>query len=120
MRSHRLPQEETCPVPDSLLGEMYRANPNGLTTLVQSVPSRVRAMLAIYCYPRAHLSSMALVIASSCEKEDLINFGGDLGAVMFEQARRSSNVVQLELNSRRNVSLSSGAIMQVVIDQDLI
>jgi hypothetical protein len=120
MHAHRLPQEETCPIPDSLLGEMYRANPIGLTALVQSVPSNVRAMLAIYCYPRAHLSPIALVIAASCEKEDLINFGGDLGAAMYEQARRSSNVVRSAQNNRRNVSLSSGAIMQIVIDQDLI
>jgi hypothetical protein len=75
-------------------------------------------MLAIYCYPRAHLNSMALVIASTCEKEDLINFGGDLGAAMYEQARRAPNVVSLE--KRRKVSLASGPLMQVIIDQDLI
>ena len=118
MHAYRVPQEEACPVPEQTLGEMYRANPEGLKQLVSTIPPRARAMLAIYCYPRAHLSSMALTIASACDKNDLIDFGGDMGAAMFEQARRAPNVVPME--RRRKISLASGALMQVAIDQDLI
>lgn len=110
--------EESCPVPDRLLGDMYRADADGLQTLIDTIPANVRAMLAIYCYPRGHLTSMALVVASKCDKNDLIDFGGDLGAALFEQARRK--VVPLETNDRRTVSLSSGALRQIAIDQDLI
>ena len=117
MAAQRLPQEEPCPVPDRLLGDLYRADPNGLHALVQTIPASVRAMLAIYCYPRAHLNAMAMAIAASCEKEDLINFGGDAGAVLFEQARRAPKA---QVEKGRKISLSSGSILQVVIDQDLI
>ena len=117
MPTQRLPQEEPCPVSDRLLGDLYRADANGLQNLVQTIPPSVRAMLAIYCYPRAHLNSMAVAIASTCEKEDLINFGGDAGAVLFEQARRAPKA---PADKARKISLSSGSILQVVIDQDLI
>ena len=89
MQHQYIPQEEPCPVPDSLLGDMYRARPEGLQQLVQSVSPFVRAMLAVYCRRRAHLSEIGLTIASTCEKDDLINAGGDFGAMLYEQARRS-------------------------------
>ena len=89
MHAYRVPQEEDCPVPEIVLGDLYRSKPEGLQALVATIPPSVRAMLAVYCYPRAHLHSIALAIASSCDKEDLINFGGDPGAALFEQARRS-------------------------------
>ncbi len=41
---------DSCPVGDDLLGELYRANENGLPALVESVSSDVRAMLALFCY----------------------------------------------------------------------
>ena len=43
-------ENDFCPVRDELLGEMYRANANGLPLLVESVSSEVRAMLALFCY----------------------------------------------------------------------
>jgi len=42
-------ENDFCPVRDELLGEMYRANANGLPVLVESVSSEVRAMLALFC-----------------------------------------------------------------------
>jgi hypothetical protein len=89
MTAHRIPQEEPCPVPESVLGDLYRSNPEGLPALVSNISPSVRAMLAMYCYGRSHLHSIALAIASSCDKDDLIIFGGDPGAALFEQARRS-------------------------------
>jgi len=83
------------------------------------MPSIARALLAIYCHRRAHLSSIGLTIASTCEKNDMINFGGDAGAALFEQARREPKAAS-QRQWPRKVSLSSGAIMQVVIDQDLV
>ena len=117
MATQSVPQEAPCPISDRLLGDLYRADPKGLQTLVQTIPVSVRAMLAIYCYPRAHLNSMAVAIAASCEKDDLINFGGDVGAALFEQARRAPKA---HVEKGRKISLASGSILQVVIDQDLI
>jgi hypothetical protein len=119
MYAYRIPQEEPCPVSEDTLGALYRATPEGLPALVDSIPPRARALLAIYCHRRAHLSSIGLAIASTCDKNDMINFGGDAGAALFEQARRAPKV-NTQRQWQRKVSLSSGAIMQVVIDQDLV
>ena len=58
--------EESCPVPESLLGQLYRVTPQGLPALIDAVPANTRAMLAVYCYRRAHLASLGIAIAASC------------------------------------------------------
>ena len=73
-------ENDFCPVRDELLGEMYRANENGLPKLVESVSSEVRAMLALFCYRRSHLHSLALSIAASCSERELIQLGGRVGS----------------------------------------
>src|ERR1043165_5873240 len=89
-----IPQEEECPVPDTLLGDLYRASPQGLHALVDSIPSRTRALLALYCYRRSHLSSLALAIASTCDRSDMIVAGGALGAAVFEKSRQAPKAVE--------------------------
>ena len=60
-------------------------------------------------------------MAARCEECDLEEFGGHAGRVLFEQARQAPEKARHSYYAvRRNVSLSNGAIMQVVIDQDLI
>jgi hypothetical protein len=45
---HRaLLEDEPCPVPDEILGEMYRANAHGLNELIATVSPTVRVLLAI-------------------------------------------------------------------------
>ena len=68
-------ENDFCPVRDELLGEMYRANANGLPLLVESVSSEIRAMLALFCYRRSHLHALALAIAASCTERELIQSG---------------------------------------------
>jgi hypothetical protein len=112
-----IPQEESCPVPDSLLGELYRASPAGLHALVDSIPPGTRALLALYCYRRSHLSGLALAIASTCERSDMIGAGGALGAAVFEQSRQAPKAVE---EKRRKVTLSNGAFMKLIVAQDLL
>src|SRR6195952_1626493 len=69
-------ENDFCPVRDELLGEMSRANENGLPVLVESVSSDVRAMLALFCYRRSHLHSLALSIAASCSEREVTQLGG--------------------------------------------
>jgi hypothetical protein len=114
MMSHQL-NEEACPVADSVLGQLYRCSPHGLAELIETVPTSVRALLAIYCGRRAHLSGIALAIASTCAKEDLIDAGGEFGAALFDQARKAPDASV----RRSKISLSQGALMQVIA-QDLI
>ena len=80
-------ENDFCPVRDELLGEMYRANENGLPQLVESVSSDVRAMLALFCYRRSHLHSLALSIAASCSERELIHFGGRVGSTLYALSR---------------------------------
>jgi hypothetical protein len=80
---------DSCPVRDELLGEMYRASEHGLPKLVESVSSDVRAMLALFCYRRSHLYSLALSIASSCSERELVQFGGRAGAALYAQSREA-------------------------------
>jgi hypothetical protein len=116
-----LAQEEVCPVTEGLLGQLYRANAHGLDELAATVPAKTRAMLALYCYRRTHLQSVGLAVAASCEECDLEECAGRAGRVLFEKARQAPDKVRHSYYAvRRNVSLSSGAIMQRVIDQDLV
>ena len=80
-------ENDFCPVRDELLGEMYRANENGLPKLVESVSSEVRAMLVLFCYRRSHLYSLALSIAASCSERELIQLGGRVGSTLFGLSR---------------------------------
>jgi hypothetical protein len=82
-------ENDFCPVRDELLGEMYRANENGLPQLVESVSSDVRAMLALFCYRRSHLHSLALAIAASCSERELIQLGGRVGSTLYALSREA-------------------------------
>ena len=82
-------ENDFCPVRDELLGEMYRANENGLPQLVAGVSSEVRAMLALFCYRRSHLHSLALSIATSCSERELIQLGGRVGSTLYAMSREA-------------------------------
>jgi len=116
-----IPQEETCPIPENLLGQLYRASSHGLDSLIATVPAKTRAMLALYCHRRTHLQSIGLAVAASCEERDLEEIGGHAGRVLFEKARAAPEDVRVSSYiERKHISLSRGAIMQVVINQDLV
>jgi hypothetical protein len=81
---------DSCPVRDELLGELYRTSASGLPRLVETVSPDVRAMLALFCYRRSHLHSLALAVAASCTERDLVQFGGRVGATLFALARQTT------------------------------
>ncbi|MGY3031567.1 hypothetical protein ACVIIV_000737 [Bradyrhizobium sp. USDA 4354] len=89
-----------CPVRDELLGEMYRASESGLPRLVESVSPDVRARLALFCYRRSHLHSLAVAIAASCSERDLIENGGRVGSTLYALSR--------EGRAKSSPSLSGG------------
>ena len=82
-------EDEPCPVTDQMLGEIYRASAHGLNELIATVPSTARALLAVFCYRRAHLASIGLAIAATCEEDDLTSLGGNAGAMLFERSRKA-------------------------------
>jgi hypothetical protein len=112
---------DACPVGDDLLGELYRANENGLPALVESVSSDVRAMLALFCYKRSHLHSLAVAIASTCSERELSQFGGRVGSVLYAQSRDPKAAREVvSTGSRKPISLSTKPLSAIVpLDDDL-
>src|SRR3981081_1282209 len=98
-----------CPVRDEFLGEMYRANENGLPQLVESVSSEVRAMLALFCYRRSHLHSLALSIAASCSERELIQLGGRVGSTLYALSREPAarTAPSSSYGNRKPITLST-------------
>jgi hypothetical protein len=111
-----------CPVADELLGKMYRASEHGLETLIASVSSDVRAMLALFCYRRAHLHELALTIAASCDQRELIEAGGRAGSVLFALARQSAprQRAASSSGSRKAITLSTAPLTSFApLDPDI-
>jgi hypothetical protein len=102
-------ENDFCPVRDELLGEMYRANTNGLPLLVESVSSEVRAMLALFCYRRSHLHSLALAIAASCSERELIQLGGRVGSTLYALSREPATraTPSSSYGNRKPITLST-------------
>jgi len=102
-------ENDFCPVREELLGEMYRANENGLPRLVESVSSEVRAMLALFCYRRSHLHSLALAIAASCSERELIHLGGRVGSTLYALSREPAtrSTPSSSYGNRKPITLST-------------
>jgi hypothetical protein len=117
-------ENDACPVGDDLLGQLYRANENGLPALVASVSADIRAMLALYCYKRSHLHAMGVAIAGSCEERDLIQLGGRVGATLFAISRTTPSARPVVSSGhRKSITLSTAPLSAVPameeVDDDL-
>jgi hypothetical protein len=115
------PDDDNCPVGEELLGELYSASKLGLPSLVATVPPRVRAMLALYCYHRSHLHAMGLAIAAACEEDDLVREGGRVGATLFVRSRdaHAAQALSGQQASKRKITLASGQlrVMAPLVDE---
>ena len=114
-------EDEPCPVADQMLGEMYRASPHGLNELIATVSPAVRALLAVYCYRRAHLASIGLTIAATCEKDELASVGGNIGTALFERSREAPQAPSIDPHNtgRRKITLATEPLRQLAaIDSD--
>jgi hypothetical protein len=101
-------ESDFCPVQDELLGEMYRASESGLPRLVESVSPDARARLALFCYRRSHLHSLAVAIAASCSERDLIENGGRVGSTLYALSRAGSTKSSPSLSGgRKPITLST-------------
>lgn len=111
---------DACPVGDELLGEMYRASEHGLSGLVESVSSDVRAMLALFCYRRSHLHSLALAIAATCSERELLQSGGRVGSALYAQSRGANGRNDASQGGRKPISLSTKPLSVLApLDDDL-
>ena len=113
---------DRCPVQDELLGEMYRASEHGLLNLVESVSPDLRARLALFCYRRSHLHTLALSIASSCTERELVHFGGRVGMTLYALSRETpaSRPAVASYGSRKPITLSTKPLSAITpIDEEL-
>jgi hypothetical protein len=113
---HRvLLEDDRCPVADQMLGKIYQASAHGLNELIATVSPTARVLLAMYCYRRAHLASIGLAIAATCEKDELTGLGGNAGAILFERSRElaKSPSIDAPANGRRKITLATGALRQL-------
>lgn len=103
--------DDICPVPESLFGQLYRSHPQGLQELVTTIPPRTRAMLALFCYRRAHLHALSLSIASTCSEMELIEAGGRPGAALYELSRQPEAPATIQPEpGRRKITLAKGPL----------
>jgi hypothetical protein len=114
-------ENDFCPVRDELLGEMYRASEQGLPRLVESVSSDVRAMLALFCYRRSHLYSLALSIAASCSERELIQLGGRVGSTLYALSREPAarSAPTSSYGHRKPITLSTKPLSALAPIEDL-
>jgi len=122
MRISRDSDHDPCPVTDDLLGELYRANKNGLAELIATVSTDVRAALALYCYRRGHLKGIGLTIASTCDLYDLETAGGTAGAALYARSREATPAapVASQYVARQKITLASGSLRKSLpIDEDV-
>ena len=114
---------EPCPVPDEMLGELYRASKAGLPELIATVSPDVRAALALYCYRRGHLKGIGLAIASTCNSHDLERIGGGAGTALFARSREAAPAVPAPSPyvARQKITLASGSLRKSLpIDEDVV
>jgi len=93
--------EEQCPVPENILGQMHNSNPSDAAEVAAKLPEPQRAQLAAFCYERRHLHHLGLTIASTCGQYALRKAFGLAGDVVFKQSRRPDETVAKE---RRNAN----------------
>lgn len=75
-----------CPVDLELLGRVYRADEYDLPYILEEIPALQRAKLAAYLYGKSHMHKLGLRVARHCERDDLIQAVGEIGAVIHGQA----------------------------------
>jgi hypothetical protein len=121
MKINRDSDADPCPVTDDMLGELYRASKDGLPALIATVGPEVRAALASYCYRRGHLKEIGLAIASTCDKHDLVTWGGTAGAALFDRSREAASAAPVtHYAARRRITLASGSLRESLpIDDEI-
>jgi hypothetical protein len=120
LTNNRFFEDEVCPVPDQVLGELYGANSHTLDELIATVSPARRARLATYCYRRAHLKEIALAIAANCDEDDLSLAAGKLGKMLFAISRETSELQRDRTPfGRRKVTLFAGPLKETIPVEEL-
>ena len=114
--------DDFSPVSETLLFRLYDANRSGLPLPIEEIPVHLRSSVALYCYRRGHLENTALIIAATCDEDDLVSAGGRAGSALFSKSRLPySSPFSEERKPRSKITL---AVLQRTVtaqfDQDAI
>jgi hypothetical protein len=98
---------DACPISEELIGRIYRAGPEGVEAAVSNLSQTARAQLATFCYARAHLHEIGLVIAATCDQRALTEAAGRAGDALFARSRkRAAASATNATTNKRAISLA--------------
>ena len=86
MRDAAEPDAE-CPVSIGTLNGLARSDAADVIEGIRTYSEEMRVRLALYCYNRSHLRTLALTVASSVDPVRLSQLAGMMGEVLAEQCR---------------------------------
>lgn len=90
--------EDPCPITDQLFGQLSRASPPEAVEIAKTLPEPQRAKIAMFCYNRRHLHALGLMIASTCDRNVLVDAGGRVGDTVFRQSRDPNKSLAAEMH----------------------
>ena len=88
--------EDPSPITEQLFGQLRRASPLEAVEIAKDLPEPQRARLATFCYNKRHLHTLGLMIASSCDRNALVDAGGIVGDKIFHQSRDPDKILSEE------------------------
>ena len=113
-------RDDECPVPDDLLGKLYRAGVAGIGPLTAPLSARQRARLAIFCYGRAHLRDVGFAIAAICDLAALVDVAGRAGEIIYAQANDAhGSEIGASPTGRHKITLATSILRTfAALDED--
>lgn len=106
MTNRYMPNEAACPVDLQLLGLLLRSSQARVIEIVDGQEPSQRAALAAFCFGRAHMRDLAVLIAQRCSTASLRAASGLLGEMLIEHAQAAPVKAR---SGRRPVTLARAA-----------
>jgi hypothetical protein len=76
-------------------------------------------MLALFCYRKSHLYSLALAIAASCSEHELVRAGGRVGSTLYALSREpAARTSPISASGRKPITLSTKPLSAVAPIED--
>jgi hypothetical protein len=93
------------------LSRLYGAATQSIADIVGNLSASERARLAVFCYGRAHLNSIGLAIAATCDLDQLIaaSSSATAGQTLFTQSRDAAMPVERSPSRRAPITLATAA-----------
>lgn len=107
--------QDDLPISDELFADVVNLDQARLFALTAKMSRERRALLAMYCYRRSHISEIGLAIAATCDEDDLTFTCGRAGTDLFSKSReRPQPVVNpAQPNYRRTITLFRGHLREM-------